>query len=114
MQRDSSTNCDMDVATDRYPAFRATSPTIGTKSRATGEKSMLTVAHRAENGGSGEDRVLVENHGSRTLAVVADGAGGTGGGAAAMAMACSIAAERLTSQMIAMALSVKRQWPAKE
>ncbi|HUX74144.1 MAG TPA: SpoIIE family protein phosphatase [Steroidobacteraceae bacterium] len=56
---------------------------------------MLTVAHRVENGGRGEDRVLVEHFGSRTLAVVADGAGGTGGGAAAAAMACSIAAQRL-------------------
>jgi PPM family protein phosphatase len=43
---------------------------------------MLTVAHRVENGGRGEDRLLVEHCGSRTLAVVADGAGGTGGGAA--------------------------------
>jgi serine/threonine protein phosphatase PrpC len=56
---------------------------------------MLTVAHRVENGGRGEDRLLVEHSGSRTLAVVADGAGGTGGGAAAAAMACSIAAQRL-------------------
>ena len=56
---------------------------------------MLTVAHRVENGGRGEDHVLVEHSGSRTLAVVADGAGGTGGGAAAAAMACSIAAQRL-------------------
>lgn len=55
---------------------------------------MLTVAHRVENGGKGEDRLLVERFGTRTLAVVADGAGGTGGGAAAAAMACSIAAQR--------------------
>jgi serine/threonine protein phosphatase PrpC len=55
---------------------------------------MLTVAHKVENAGRGEDRVLVEQCGSRTLAVVADGVGGTGGGAAAAAMACSIAAER--------------------
>ena len=59
---------------------------------------MLTVAHRVENGGQGEDRLLVEQYGSRTLAVVADGAGGTGGGAAAAAMACSIAAQRLRTQ----------------
>jgi PPM family protein phosphatase len=58
---------------------------------------MLKVAHRVENGGRGEDRVLVEHFGSRTLAVVADGAGGTGGGAAAAALACSMAAERLKS-----------------
>jgi PPM family protein phosphatase len=58
---------------------------------------MLTVAHRVENGGRGEDRVHVERSGSRTLAVIADGAGGMGGGAAAAAMACSIAAQRLRS-----------------
>jgi serine/threonine protein phosphatase PrpC len=58
---------------------------------------MLTIAHRVENGGRGEDRVLVEQFGSRTLAVVADGAGGTGGGAAAVEMACSIAGQRLRS-----------------
>jgi serine/threonine protein phosphatase PrpC len=56
---------------------------------------MLTIAHRLESGGKGEDRVLVQHYGSRTLAVVADGAGGTGGGAAAAAMACSIAAQKL-------------------
>jgi serine/threonine protein phosphatase PrpC len=56
---------------------------------------MLTIAHRIENGGRGEDRLLIEHCGSRTLAVVADGAGGTVGGAAAAAMACSIAAQRL-------------------
>ncbi len=50
---------------------------------------MLTVAHRVENGGRGEDRVLVEHSGSRTLAVVAEGAGGTGGGAAAAAIRSS-------------------------
>jgi serine/threonine protein phosphatase PrpC len=59
---------------------------------------MLTVANRVENGGRGEDRVLVEHYGSRTLAVVVDGAGGTGGGAVGAAMACSIAAERLRTQ----------------
>lgn len=56
---------------------------------------MLTMAHRVESGGRGEDRLLVEHFETRTLAVVADGAGGTGGGAAAAAMACSIAAQRL-------------------
>lgn len=56
---------------------------------------MMTVAHRVENGGKGEDRLLVEHCGSRTLAVVADGAGGIGGGAAAAAMTCSIVAQRL-------------------
>jgi serine/threonine protein phosphatase PrpC len=56
---------------------------------------MLTVAHRVENGGKGEDRLLIERYGARTLAMVADGAGGMGGGAAAAAMACSIAAERV-------------------
>jgi len=59
---------------------------------------MLTVAHKVESGGRGEDRVLVERFGARTLAVVADGAGGTGSGAAAAGMACSIAAQRLRTQ----------------
>ncbi|MGO9946962.1 MAG: protein phosphatase 2C domain-containing protein [Steroidobacteraceae bacterium] len=59
---------------------------------------MLTIAHKTENGGRGEDRVLVGQFGARTLAIVADGAGGTGGGAAAAAMACSIAAQRLRTQ----------------
>jgi PPM family protein phosphatase len=59
---------------------------------------MLTVAHNVESGGRGEDRVLVERFGARTLAVVADGAGGTGSGAAAAGMACSIAAQRLRTQ----------------
>jgi PPM family protein phosphatase len=67
----------------------------GTVGPAMGSESMLTIAHRVEHGGRGEDRVHVEHCGSRTLAVVADGAGGTGGGAAAAAMACSIAAQRL-------------------
>jgi PPM family protein phosphatase len=56
---------------------------------------MLTVAQRVENGGKGEDRLLVERYGARTLAMVADGAGGMGGGAAAATMACSIAAKQL-------------------
>jgi serine/threonine protein phosphatase PrpC len=60
---------------------------------------MLTLAHRVENGGRGEDCVLIEHFGSRTLAVVADGAGGTGSGAAAAAMACSMAAQRLRTQV---------------
>ena len=59
---------------------------------------MLTIAHRVENGGRGEDRVLVERFGQRTLMVIADGAGGTGGGAVAAATACSIAAQRLRTQ----------------
>lgn len=61
---------------------------------------MLTVAHRVENGGRGEDRLLVEHCGSRTLAVVADGAGGTGSGAAAATMACSILAVHSQTQGI--------------
>jgi serine/threonine protein phosphatase PrpC len=56
---------------------------------------MLAVGLRVENGGRGEDRVLIEHCGSRTLAMVADGAGGTGGGAAAATMACSLAAQRM-------------------
>jgi serine/threonine protein phosphatase PrpC len=59
---------------------------------------MLTITHKVENASRGEDRVLVEYFRSRTLAVVADGAGGTGSGAAAAAMACSITAQRLRTQ----------------
>jgi serine/threonine protein phosphatase PrpC len=59
---------------------------------------MLTIAHKVESGVRGEDRVLVEHFGSRTLAVVADGAGGTGSGAAAAAKVCSMAAQRLRAQ----------------
>jgi PPM family protein phosphatase len=54
---------------------------------------MLTVAHRVENGGKGEDRLLVERNGARTLAIVADGAGGMGGGAVAAEMVCSLIAQ---------------------
>jgi serine/threonine protein phosphatase PrpC len=60
--------------------------------------AMLTVVHRVENGGRGEDRLLVEHFGARILAIVADGAGGMGGGAVAAEMACSIAAQRLRTQ----------------
>jgi serine/threonine protein phosphatase PrpC len=56
---------------------------------------MLTVAHRVENGGKGEDSLLVERYGARTLAIVADGAGGMGGGAVAAEMACSLIAQSM-------------------
>ena len=56
---------------------------------------MLTVAHRVENGGKGEDRLLVDHYGARTLAIVADGAGGMGGGAVAAEMACSLMAQSM-------------------
>lgn len=59
---------------------------------------MLKVAQKVQNGGRDEDRVLVEHFGSRTLLVVADGAGGTGSGAVAAALTCSIAAARLRTQ----------------
>jgi len=52
---------------------------------------MLTVAHKVVNGGKGEDRLLVERRGPRTLAVVADGAGGIGGGKIAAELTCSMA-----------------------
>jgi hypothetical protein len=58
---------------------------------------MLTVAHRVESGGRGEDRLAVEHCGSRTLAIVADGAGGMGGGAIAAEKACSLAVELMRS-----------------
>lgn len=56
---------------------------------------MLTISHRVENGGKGEDRLLVEHYGARTLVIVADGAGGMSGGAVAAEMTCSIAAQKL-------------------
>jgi serine/threonine protein phosphatase PrpC len=58
-------------------------------------RAMLTVAHRVENGGKGEDRLIVEHHGARTLAIVADGAGGMGGGAVAAEMACFLLAQSM-------------------
>jgi serine/threonine protein phosphatase PrpC len=61
---------------------------------------MLTVAHRVENGGKGEDRLLVERYGARTLAIVADGAGGIGGGAAAAEMACSLMAQSMRTTIV--------------
>lgn len=52
----------------------------------------MKVVKRVESGGRGEDRVIVERSDGRTLIVVADGAGGTGNGAAAAEMACSMVA----------------------
>ena len=53
---------------------------------------MLT-AQRLESGARGEDRLVLEHCGRRTLAIVADGAGGMGGGALAAERACSLAAQ---------------------
>lgn len=50
------------------------------------------VATRRVSGGRGEDRVMVEQADGRTLLVVADGAGGTGSGAAAADLACNLVA----------------------
>lgn len=55
---------------------------------------MLNVTHKVVNGGRGEDRVHVEHGGARTLAIVADGAGGMGQGATAAELACSLAIKR--------------------
>lgn len=55
---------------------------------------MLMIAHQVVSGGRGEDRVHVERRGARTLAIVADGAGGSGHGAAAAELTCSFAAKR--------------------
>jgi serine/threonine protein phosphatase PrpC len=54
---------------------------------------VLIAAQRLENGGRGEDRLLLEQSEQRTLAIVADGAGGMGGGAVAAEMACSLSAQ---------------------
>ena len=50
----------------------------------------MRVVTRVESSGRGEDRVVVEHADGRTLVVVADGAGGTGDGAAAADMTCSM------------------------
>jgi serine/threonine protein phosphatase PrpC len=52
---------------------------------------MVKVASKLESGGRGEDRLLVEHLADRTLLVVADGAGGTGRGAAAAQAVCDAA-----------------------
>jgi hypothetical protein len=52
----------------------------------------MKVVTRLESNGRGENRVMVEHADGRTLIVVADGAGGTGNGAAAAEMACSMVA----------------------
>lgn len=59
-----------------------------------GGTNTLAVAHKVVHGGRGEDRVHVERCGTRTLAIVADGAGGSGSGAAAAELTCSLAAKR--------------------
>ncbi len=51
---------------------------------------MTRAVTRLESGGRGEDRLLVARAGARTLIVVADGAGGTGRGAAAAEITCSM------------------------
>ncbi|MEP6653239.1 MAG: SpoIIE family protein phosphatase [Myxococcales bacterium] len=51
----------------------------------------MKVATRIESGGRGEDRIAVEQVGGRTLIAIADGAGGTGRGAAAAEMICGMA-----------------------
>lgn len=50
---------------------------------------MISATHRVESGGSDEDRVLLDQDGKRTLAIVCDGAGngGKGGLAADLAIA---------------------------
>jgi serine/threonine protein phosphatase PrpC len=52
----------------------------------------MRIIARVESGGRGEDRLLVEHAEGRTLIAVADGAGGTGNGAAAADLACSMVA----------------------
>ena len=50
---------------------------------------MISVTHRVESGGANGDRLLVERHGKRTVAIICDGAGngGRGGMAADLAIA---------------------------
>jgi len=48
---------------------------------------MLTIAHKVESAGRGEDRLLVERRGERTVAIICDGAGNGGRGALAAELA---------------------------
>jgi hypothetical protein len=52
---------------------------------------MIVTGSRVESGGPGEDRLAVDRAGDRVLVVVADGAGGTVGGARAAQAACDAA-----------------------
>ena len=49
--------------------------------------AMILATHRVESGGPNDDRLLVERHGARTLAIVCDGAGNGGKGAVAAELA---------------------------
>lgn len=49
---------------------------------------MLTLAHKIENGDRGQDRIAIDHHKNNWIIVVADGAGGTGGGAEAAQAVC--------------------------
>ncbi|MBS0367529.1 MAG: SpoIIE family protein phosphatase [Proteobacteria bacterium] len=57
--------------------------------RVSGQRTMISATCRVESGSAGEDRVLLEQHDGRTLAIVCDGAGngGQGGRAADLAIA---------------------------
>ncbi len=55
---------------------------------------MLTVAYRTAKGDNDEDRIAIDHHENHWIIVVADGAGGTGGGEiAAQAICNSVLAE---------------------
>lgn len=49
---------------------------------------MLKIAYRIEKGDNGQDRVAYDHRGNHWVVVVADGAGGTGGGADAAQTVC--------------------------
>src|SRR5438046_2236794 len=55
---------------------------------------MVAIAAKCEPAERDEDRIAVERSGDRLVIVVADGAGGTGGGAAAADAVCGAVAER--------------------
>jgi PPM family protein phosphatase len=54
---------------------------------------MIIVASKVESGGPGQDRLAVERLAERVFIVVADGAGGTGGGGRAAQSVCDAAVE---------------------
>lgn len=49
---------------------------------------MLKIAHKVENGDRGQDRIAIDRHENHWIIVVADGAGGTGGGSEAAEAVC--------------------------
>src|SRR5208283_3521083 len=73
----------------RYQTLNARTVFSGFKNRRADSTrtAMILATHHVESGGPNEDRLLVERHGERTLAIVCDGAGNGGKGAVAAELA---------------------------